>query len=147
MIDLFEIASQKFTPKIEKIEITIPFIDLAAGFAHMPGTVLLMSGGDLDCSRYHILGLKPWLTFKGRGRKMTLTSGATTKELDADPFDILQEIIKSYHIDTPASPLPLSSGLMGYLAYDLKVHTERLPRTSVDDLGLPNICFFAPSII
>jgi para-aminobenzoate synthetase component I len=147
LIDLFKIASQRCTPHIEKIEITIPFIDLAARFAHMPGTVLLMSGGDMDCSSYHILGLKPWLTFKGRGRKMTLTSGATIKELDADPFGTLQEIIKFYHKDTPASPLPLSSGLMGYLAYDLKDHIERLPRTSVDDLGLPDICFFAPSII
>jgi para-aminobenzoate synthetase component I len=147
LIDLFEIAGQRGAPHIEKIEINRPFIELAAGFAHMPGTILLMSGGNLDCSRYHILGIKPWLTFKGRGRRMTLSSGTTTKELDADPFDILRAILKSCHINSPASPLPLSSGLMGYLAYDLKDHIERLPRTSVDNLGLPGICLFAPSVI
>jgi para-aminobenzoate synthetase component I len=147
LIDLSEIAGGRCAPHIEKIDIKRPFIDLAAGFAHIPGTVLLMSGGDLDCSRYHILGIKPWLAFKGRGRRMTLISGTTSKELDADPFDTLRTILKSCHMDSPAAPLPLSSGLMGYLAYDLKDHIERLPRTSVDDLGLPGICLFAPSII
>jgi len=147
LVNLFEIAGQRCTPHVERIEINVPFIDLAAGFAHIPGTVLLMSGGDLDCSRYHILGIKPWLTFKGKGRRTTLTSGETIKELDADPFDTLRAILKSYHTDSPALPLPLSSGLMGYLAYDLKDHIEKLPRTSVDDLGLPGICLFAPSVI
>jgi para-aminobenzoate synthetase component 1 len=36
---------------------------------------------------------------------------------------------------------------MGYLSYDLKDYIEVLPRTSIDDLNLPVISLFAPSII
>ncbi len=43
--------------------------------------------------------------------------------------------------------LPLSSGLLGYFAYDLKDCLEELPRTSVDDLGLPLLHLVAPSVI
>jgi len=46
MIDLLEIAGQRPEMRIEKTYVREPFIDLAAGFASMPGTVLLMSGGN-----------------------------------------------------------------------------------------------------
>jgi para-aminobenzoate synthetase component 1 len=78
---------------------------------------------------------------------MTLSTEGKATVFEADPFDTLRRILRSFHIDSPASTLPLTSGLMGYLAYDLKDHIEELPRTSVDDLGLPGICLFAPSII
>ena len=38
------------------------------------------------------------------------------------------------------------TGLMGYLVYDLKDLPEKLPRTSVDDLGL-TLCLYAPSVL
>jgi para-aminobenzoate synthetase component 1 len=44
----------------------IPFIDLAARFAHLPGTVLLLSGGEQDSARYHLLGIYPWMTLRSR---------------------------------------------------------------------------------
>jgi para-aminobenzoate synthetase component I len=147
MVDLFEIAGPGRRMEIERIEIREPFIDLAERFSSMPGTVLLMSGGDLDSSRYHIMGIKPWLTLKGRGRRMTVASDLTRKVFDADPFEVLRSILNAYRIDGPEINLPLGSGLMGYLAYDLKDNLERLPRTSVDDLSLPGICLYAPSMI
>ena len=147
MIDLLEIAGQKPKTHIERIDIKESFINLAAGFAPMPGTVLLMSGGEMDCSRYHILGIKPWLSFTGRGRQMKISSCGKTIDFEADPFDALRIILKTYHSERPSTSLPFTSGLMGYLAYDLKDHIEDLPRTSMDDLGLPGICLFAPSMI
>ena len=45
----------------EIIERDKPFEQVAASFADDIGTVLLLSGSDLDCSRYHILAAKPWL--------------------------------------------------------------------------------------
>jgi para-aminobenzoate synthetase component I len=146
MIDLIEFAGQRPGTRIEKIDIRRPFIDLAAGFASTPGTVLLMSGGDLDCARYHILGIKPWLSLTGRGHRMSFSSHEKMLDFEADPFDVLRNILKTYPAQS-SSFLPLTSGLMGYFAYDLKDHIEKLPRTSIDDLGLPDICLFAPSII
>jgi len=118
----------------------------------MAGTAVLMSGGDLDCARYHILAAKPWLTFMGRKRNMTIASANQTIDFKADPFDTLRSIIDTFRLDDLDLnqydlPQPLAAGLFGYLSYDLKDVLEKLPRTSIDDLLLPHIYFFAPSII
>ena len=124
-----------------------PFLDLAERFAPLPGTVLLMSGGDLDCARYHILGVLPWLVFKGRHREISLEIDGKIFSLKADAFDVLGRILEACRIGHQETALPISAGLMGYFSYDLKDLLEILPRTSVDDLGLPHICLFCPSII
>jgi para-aminobenzoate synthetase component I len=147
MNDIIGFAGERYGTHIERLDIKEPFINIASGFAHMPGTVLLMSGGGLDSSRYHILGIKPWLTFSGHGRRMTLSSEGRNREFEANPFDAIRAILNSYHINSTSTSLPLTSGLMGYLSYDLKDCIEELPRTSIDDLGLPSVCLFAPSII
>ncbi|MCF8067025.1 MAG: aminodeoxychorismate synthase component I [Desulfobacterales bacterium] len=132
---------------IEKIKLEEPFMDLAARFADDNGTVVLMSGGDLDCARYHILAGFPWLTFTGLGNNMTVTTGDQTFDFKGNPFNTLQILVKQFNLSDQGLPSPISAGLLGYLAYDLKDHLEDLPRTTVDDLHLPQICFFAPSFI
>lgn len=131
----------------EPLILSETFIDMAERFVKLPGTVLLMSGGDHDCARYHILGIKPWLVFKGRHRNMTITVKNTTKTFKADPFETLETILNTYQLKPDEYPKPLGAGLLGYLAYDLKDCLENLHRTSIDDLGLPHICMFAPSLI
>ncbi len=131
----------------ETLELTGPFADFAARWAHKKGTVVLLSGGDHDCARYHFLAADPWLSFSGIGNAMTLASENQTFAFEADPFDTLQHLVQRYALDDPQLPVPVSAGLFGYLSYDLKDHLEDLPKTSVDDTGLPHICFFAPSIL
>ncbi len=144
--------------EIQKLDITIdgihkeeliieePFIDITHRFSHIPGTVLLLSGGNLDCARYHILGVKPWLSLKGHGRQMELKAQDKTLVFDANPFDTLRALLNRFKLNFQDFSIPISSGLLGYLAYDLKDHLETLPRTSIDDLGLPQILMYAPSI-
>ncbi|MFO7930567.1 MAG: hypothetical protein R6U97_04095, partial [Desulfosalsimonas sp.] len=55
--------------KVEQTDPGASFLDTAACFADMPGTVVLASGGDLDCARYNILALRPWLSFKATKQK------------------------------------------------------------------------------
>jgi para-aminobenzoate synthetase component 1 len=131
----------------QKLDFNDAFADFVAGFTRLPGTVVLMSGGDIDCARYHILAARPWLSFAAYGRQTTITSGAKGIRFEADPFDTLRMLIKAYRIDDPKLPFPAGAGLFGYLSYDLKDHLETLPRTSINDLNLPDICLFAPSII
>lgn len=131
----------------EQIELRESFLDTAARFVGTPGTVVLMSGGDLDCARYHILAAKPWLSFTGRRHQISISSEIGTTTVQADPFDVLRSILSNFRIDTPEVPAPVVAGLFGYLAYDLKDCLEVLPRTSVDTLGLPHVCLYAPSII
>ena len=58
---------------VEPIDLDETFVDFSARFAHLTGTTVLLSGGDLDCARYHILAAKPWLTLTGRNRNMTIS--------------------------------------------------------------------------
>jgi len=147
MNDIRKIAGDITGIHVETLDSSDLFIDFAARFAHMPGTVVLMSGGELDCARYHILGAKPWLTFSGRGYQMKIKSGDEIVNFQADPFETLRMIIKLYRMNDPELPVPIGAGLFGYFSYDLKDYLENLPRTSINDLGLPSICLFAPSII
>lgn len=74
MIDIKNITGNITGIHYRQITTGKSFIDIAARFAHEPGTTILMSGGDLDCSRYHILGIRPWLTFSGKNDLMTIVT-------------------------------------------------------------------------
>ncbi len=126
-----------------------PFEDFSARFADVPGTVVLLSGGDLDCSRYHILAAKPWLTLSGRRFTTDLSSPEKQLHLGEDPLAVLRKVLKLYHRPSLREDLhgPAKGGLFGYLAYDLKDCIEDLPGTSIDDTGLPLMLLFAPSIL
>ena len=124
-----------------------PFTDMAARFAHEPGTVVLLSGGDLDCARYHILGIHPWLTLTGRSGETTAVVDGTTHVVPHAPLDVLETVLACCRLNIGDTAGPVAAGLFGYLAYDLKDGLEVLPRTTLDDLKLPQLCFFAPSLI
>ncbi len=126
---------------------TSSLMDLASRWALEEGTVLLMSGGELDSARHHILGIEPWLTFKSRGRKVGLTVNGRTHRLEMDPLDAVRAVSEHFQCPADTGDIPLAAGLMGYLAYDLKDQLEALPRTSIDRWGLPQVCLYAPSAI
>ncbi|MFO7903326.1 MAG: aminodeoxychorismate synthase component I [Pirellulaceae bacterium] len=131
----------------QEIVLRETFLECAAKFASEPGTVILMSGGDQDCARYHILAARPWLTHRARHADNMLQSGTRRERIQADPLDITRSIIDSFRVDQIESGSPVRAGLFGYLGYDLKDRIEELPRTCVDDLHLPHLCLFAPSLI
>ncbi|UZN03728.1 aminodeoxychorismate synthase component I [Cellulomonas sp. S1-8] len=130
----------------EALVLDEPFVEVVRRFAHRPGTVALLSGGDLDSARHHVLGVDPWLTLRGQRTRTTLVDGDRRVEVDEDPFTTLRRVLR--HVELPPQEgLPLTGGLLGYLAYDLKDCLEDLPRTSVDDLGLPLMHLVAPSVL
>ena len=130
------------------IELPGDFLDAAARFAPLSGTVLLASGGAHDSARHHILGVLPWLTLKAHpqgGGELTIDGAC--EPFTGDPFDMLREVLDRFGLPATAATTPLSAGLLGYLAYDLADHLETLPRTCADDLQLPAMLFFAPSAL
>ena len=60
---------------------------------------------------------------------------------------MLQQTLTRCRLNPEIFPLPVAAGLFGYLAYDLKDDLEDLPRTTVDDLGLPHLYLNAPSLV
>lgn len=62
-----------------------------------------------------------------------------------DPLQALAEALERLH--TPLDPdlPPLSSGLVGYLGYDVVRRLEKLPDTNPDDLGIPELVMMLAS--
>jgi para-aminobenzoate synthetase component 1 len=131
----------------QPVRLEEPFADMAARVAHEPGTVVMLSGGDLDCARYHILGIRPWLTITGRPEETTVVIDGKSHAVSRAPLDVLETVLDCCRLDTGDCAGPVSAGLFGYLAYDLKDGLESLPRTTIDTLGLPHLYLVAPSVI
>ena len=123
------------------------FTEIASQFSHITGTTCLLSGGDLDCARYHILAIKPWLTFYGFENRIHINTPDISTVIHSDPFDILKRLISHFSLLDHNLQAPVSAGLFGYLSYDLKDNIEKIPSTTINDLRLPDIYFSAPSLI
>lgn len=134
-------------PVSSPLQTDLSFFDIARRFSHLSGTVVLASGGNGDSARYNILGINPWLSLKANLTHATITSAGRTETFEADPLELLQYLVRYYHLSGADYPQPLCTGMLGYLSYDLKDSIEDLPRTSVDDLHLPHLYMVAPSII
>ncbi len=132
---------------VETVTLDEPFITVAGRFSELPGTVVLLSGSDLDCARYNMLGVFPWMGLSGRDRNLTLRIGEAVYPVEEDPFLLVRYLLDCCRLPSLDMPIPVAAGLFGYFAYDLKDQLESLPRTSMDDLGLPHICLFSPAVL
>ena len=132
---------------IENIELHIDFLELASRFADLPGTVVLLSGGDLDCARYHIFGALPWLTLSANTRQTLVTIDDQELIIPGNPFALLRQLMDTLALPKGEWPEPLAAGLLGYFSYDLKDCLEQLPSTNVDDLKLPDMLLYAHSLL
>ncbi len=108
--------------------------------------VMLLSGGESDCSRYCIAGWDPIIILKAKGKSGILWS----KNEGMRKFSSFQ-LIKyiDYLIDKighPCEEIPFTGGFLGYVAYEYKNIIEPiLPQTAKDDLKLPDFFWIFPS--
>jgi para-aminobenzoate synthetase component 1 len=106
--------------------------------------MLLLSGGDLDCAGYSLMGWDPFLVIKSKGRRVEVSGGGKEQIYQTDPFQVLGEVLCSLELPGPSPLPPCTAGGIGFLAYDLKNHLEHLPTTAADDLGLPEMVWAFP---
>ncbi|MHB8068580.1 MAG: aminodeoxychorismate synthase component I [Desulfobaccales bacterium] len=121
--------------------------DLAALFTPLrrqPYAMLLLSGGDLDCAGYSLMGWDPFLVLRAKGSRVAVSCGDQEQVYQADPFQVLGDILAALELPGPSPLPPCAAGGLGFLAYDLKNLLERLPATAVDDLGLPEMVWAFP---
>ena len=136
------------------ISTTYSFSHLATYFAPKEGTVILLSGGEYENARYNIIATKPWLKISSKGNKLFISENGQTKEITGNPFSLLKNITRKYSENFKSllnnkdfKNTPITSGLFGYLSYDLKDHIEDIKRTTVDDLKLPDLYMISPQLI
>ena len=118
--------------------------DLFTAVRQRPYAMLLLSGGDLDCAGYSLMGWDPFLVLRARGRRVEIQQDGDTRVYEADPFVVLEDLLGALQLPGDSPLAPMAAGGLGFLAYDLKNHLERLPTTAVDDLHLPEMVFAFP---
>jgi anthranilate synthase component 1 len=108
-----------------------------------PGTVLLESAEQgKRWSRYSFVGVRS-------AGVLTERDGVTqwlgddvpglTDDLPADPLAAVRTMARRLRSPRVDGLPPLTGGLVGYLGYDVVRRLERLPQTSTDDLGMPEL--------
>ncbi|MGM0642339.1 MAG: aminodeoxychorismate synthase component I [Thermodesulfobacteriota bacterium] len=130
----------------ESVSLDKPFEEVAGRFAQKPGTVVLLSGGDLDSARFHFLAANPWLSVSSKRNTLKIRHLGRKTEVTRNPLDFIDALVNKLSTGALSSDLPAAAGFFGYFAYDLKDRIETLPRTCLAS-PLPDICLYAPSQI
>jgi para-aminobenzoate synthetase component 1 len=129
-------------PLIEEIFTQLSPLDLFELFRHEPHSFFLDSSMDPQkLGRYSFMGSNPFLVMSSRGRKVNIVEDGMPSEIKGNPFDILGEYLEKYHLGVTDAPVSFVGGAVGYFSYDLCHFIERLPKTAVDDLKLPESYF------
>ncbi|MGY1837145.1 anthranilate synthase component I [Blastococcus sp. SYSU DS0510] len=108
-----------------------------------PGTVLLESAEQgKRWARYSFVGVRSAGVLTERdGRTQWLGDHVPglTDDLPEDPLEAVRVLARRLRSPRGAGLPPLTGGLVGYLGYDVVRRLERLPSTSTDDLGMPEL--------
>ncbi|MBA7504354.1 Aminodeoxychorismate synthase component 1 [subsurface metagenome] len=130
-------------PLIEEVDTELSPVDaFELLFEGQHFSFFLDSGMDPGkLGRYSFVGSSPFLALSSRGSEITLTRGTEKSSLRGNPFDVLNNFLGVYHLDSSSPQVPFLGGAVGYFSYDLCHFIERLPGTAVDDLQLPE-CYF-----
>jgi len=94
-------------------------------------------------SRFSIVGVGARRTFRLKDGIFTV-NGARVET--RDPLRTLYEAVHA-PLERPPDLPPFFGGVVGYAAYDLIRHYERLPALKPDDLGLPDLLFVEPEVV
>lgn len=129
-----------------EVQLSQPFEEMAGKFSGDPGTVILLSGTQLDCARYNILAANPWLTITAKKQEIQLCTRGRILRFSGDPLAAVNSLISHFALPWAESYSPVSAGLFGYFSYDLKDRIECLPNTCMDQ-NLPDLYLCAPSTI
>ncbi len=89
---------------------------------------------------FSFIGSNPFLVFKSKDEDIEIIKDGKTETLKGNPFEKIKEILSEYNMDYETE-IPFVGGAVGYLSYDLCHHIENLPRTAIDDVGVPDMYF------
>jgi len=125
-----------------------------------PVVLLDSAGGDPRHARHHYLAWAPVFRLRARRGRVRVATGPRAAGTPAQrlaaraaalaalpPFAALRgaAALAAGHEDLP--DLPEAAAVFGLIAYDAVRYLERLPDTTRDDLGLPDLDVFLPGLL
>ncbi len=99
--------------------------------------------------RYSVIGLKPDLIWECKNNNCKVTDKTLKKnyyENNISPLNSLRNLIKSNKLKMPNQIPSISSGLFGYMGYEMIQHFEKVILSKKNNLGLPDSIFIRPSM-
>jgi anthranilate synthase component 1 len=98
--------------------------------------------------RYSFIGVDPFLVMVVRDGVVSWEGQPPAAAADlpegTNPLEILRTVLESYRTPALAGLPPLHAGAVGYLGYDVIRYLERLPQTTTDDVGVPEMMLMFP---
>ncbi|MDP6402465.1 MAG: aminodeoxychorismate synthase component I [SAR202 cluster bacterium] len=115
-------------------------VDVFPSFLDLPYPVLLDSTSSSGReARFAYLTADPFMVVRSKGKHVETEFQGSIERRESSPFDVLQELLRVYRFSRAPGAPPFQGGAVGYLAYELAHHLERLPLTATDDLDLPEM--------
>lgn len=126
---------------IRKIETSLTSVQLFSLFKDRKHCFFLDSAlVHEQLGQFSFIGFDPPITLQSKNGLTEIHGRDDCRAIESDPFLELQLLMKQYPRHK-CCDFPFIGGAVGYLGYDLCHHIEKLPRTAIDDLPVPD-CFF-----
>jgi anthranilate synthase component 1 len=102
--------------------------------------------------RYSFIAIAPDLIWRCKDGKAEINRNAArdANKFEADSGDVissLRRIINESRFDIPEYLPSMSSGLFGYMGYDMVRYMEKIPDGNPDVIGIPESVFIRPQIV
>lgn len=127
--------------KISPVYTEIPFIQPHHAFQiiNRPYSFLFESiKGPEKIARYSFLGFDPFLIFEVKNGVVELK---TYTQSSLSPLRKLKELFEAYKLEPVEGLPPFYGGAAGFISYEFVHYFERLPKSTLDDLYLPDAHF------
>ncbi len=133
-------------PIAQRLDNALSLPEIFEAFRELPRPVFLDSAlVNPQLGHFSYLSADPFLVLRSKGRRVEVEErGKALECLDGDPLAILQGLLRRFHLSPLPGLPPFQGGALGYLAYELAHHIERLPGRASDYLGIPemNVAFY-----
>ncbi|WP_432663482.1 aminodeoxychorismate synthase component I [Wukongibacter baidiensis] len=123
---------------IKEIKTELNSFEIYSLFKEHSHSFFLDSGMDYEkLGKYSFIGFDPFIVFKSKNDDIEIMQNGETERLKGNPFSELKTLLSKYDMNYK-SDLPFIGGAVGYFGYDLCHHVEKLQRTAVDDVNIPD---------
>ncbi|MBH43674.1 MAG: anthranilate synthase component I, partial [Rickettsiales bacterium] len=100
--------------------------------------------------RYSFLGIEPDLIWECKNKKClvrNLKENTVDKIKNETPIESLRKFFLKNKFVIPKNLPPMSSGLFGYIGYDMIQNFENIDLKNIDDLNIPDSIFIRPTLM
>jgi anthranilate synthase component 1 len=121
-------------------DLTTPVAAFLRCVGSEPGFALESVDNGERWSRFSFVGRRPHATITARGRSVEIAGTIPDDDLPLDQgiLAAVDELLRRYRAPRLPDLPPLTSGLVGYLGYDVVREVEHLPSVPNDDRGYPD---------